>query len=66
MLSSFGYHLVFVIKRVHGRLQELGDIREAVLQRWQVAERKIRAESFYRRLRTKYQVDVEGLEERAE
>jgi hypothetical protein len=64
--SGFGYHLVLLIKRVHGRLPELWEIRDAVLQRWQVAERKSRAESFYRRLRANYQVDVEGLEARVE
>jgi hypothetical protein len=56
---GFGCHLVQVTDRIEGRVPALEEIREAVLQSWQSAEREKYAEEFYQQLRAQYSVTVE-------
>ena len=57
--SGYGLHLVFVTKRVEGRLPELSEVRPAVERDLTAAHRKEQLDATYRRLLEKYPVVLE-------
>jgi parvulin-like peptidyl-prolyl isomerase len=57
--SGFGLHLVFVRKRVGGRLAELKEVRETVRRDWMAERQKELKDAAYARLRERYVVTVE-------
>jgi hypothetical protein len=58
--SPFGLHLVRISARAPGRLPALAEIRPAVVREWQAAQSRDSNEAFYRELRSKYEVRIEG------
>jgi len=58
--SSYGVHLVRVSERTEGHLPELSDVRDAVQSEWENARRQDATASFYRELRERYTVTVQG------
>ena len=58
--SPFGAHIVRLSARVAGRLPPLADIRNVVLREWQATQQDEANEAFYRGLRRKYDVRIEG------
>ena len=58
--SGFGLHLVFVDKRVGGRLPELKETRDAVKRDWTFERQKELKDAAYEKLRERYAVTVEG------
>ncbi|MCZ6611623.1 MAG: peptidylprolyl isomerase, partial [Planctomycetota bacterium] len=61
--SGFGLHLVLVRERQPGSLPALAEVRETVEREWRNARREETGEAFYRGLRERYVVSVEGPEE---
>jgi len=59
--SGYGLHLVFVDKRVGGRLPALKEVREAVQRDWLVERQKELKDAAYTKIRGRYAVTVEGL-----
>jgi parvulin-like peptidyl-prolyl isomerase len=57
--SGFGLHLVFVDKRVGGRLPELKAVRETVKRDWTFERQKELKDAAYAKLRERYVVIVE-------
>jgi len=57
--SGFGLHLVLVESREEGRDPSLAEVRDALRDDWQTAERAAANEAFYQRLREHYQVRVD-------
>jgi len=57
--SAFGLHLVFVIKRVEGRLPELKEVRDIVKWDWAAEQQKALKDAAYARLRERYTVEIE-------
>jgi hypothetical protein len=57
--SAYGLHLVFVRKRVGGRLPELSEVREMVERDWLAEKQKALKDAAYARLRGRYSVVVE-------
>jgi parvulin-like peptidyl-prolyl isomerase len=57
--SGFGLHLVFVRKRLRGRLAELKDVREMVRRDWMAERQKELKDAAYAKLRERYVVTVE-------
>jgi parvulin-like peptidyl-prolyl isomerase len=57
--SGFGLHLVFVRKRVGGRLAELKEVRETVRRDWMAERQKELKDAAYAKLRERYVVTVE-------
>lgn len=57
--SGFGLHLVFVRKRVGGRLAGLKEVRETVKRDWMAERQKALKDAAYARLRERYVVTVE-------
>ena len=57
--SGFGLHLVFVRKRVGGRLPELKEVREMVKRDWTFERQKELKDAAYAKLRERYVVIVE-------
>jgi hypothetical protein len=57
--SGFGLHLVFVRKRVGGRLAELKEVRETVKRDWMAERQKVLKDAAYAKLRERYVVTVE-------
>ena len=60
--SSFGLHLVFVRKRLDGRLPELAEVRDTVQREWLSERRREANEAFYEGLQSRYTVIVEPQE----
>lgn len=60
--SSFGLHLVLLDGRTDGRLASLPEVRDAVARDLDQARAKAADEAYYRRLRDKYVVRIEGTE----
>jgi hypothetical protein len=58
--SSFGLHLVFIETREAGRAPSLDEVRQAVRNDWQAAQRSEANEVFYQRLRERYEVTIEA------
>ncbi len=58
--SGFGLHLVFINKRVGGRLPELNEIREIVKRDWAVERQNALKDAAYAKLRERYTVEMEG------
>jgi hypothetical protein len=63
--SGYGLHLIFVVKRVGGRLPKLNEMREIVQRDWTVEQKKKLKEAAYARLRARYSVEFEKVEDRA-
>ena len=59
VLSGFGLHLVFVKKRVGGRLPELNEVREMVKRDWMFEKQKELKDAAYAKIRERYTVVVE-------
>jgi len=59
VLSGFGLHLVFVRKRVGGRLPELTEVREMVKRDWMFEKQKELKDAAYAKIRERYTVVVE-------
>jgi len=59
VLSGFGLHLVFVKKRVGGRLPELNEVREMVKRDWMFERQKELKDAAYAKIRERYTVVVE-------
>jgi len=57
--SAFGLHLVFVRKRVGGRLPELNEVREMVKRDWMFERQKELKDAAYAKIRERYTVVVE-------
>lgn len=57
--SGFGWHLVFVRKKVEGRLPDLADMREKVVQEWQHDRKIALEEETYQALLSRYEVVFE-------
>jgi hypothetical protein len=57
--SGFGLHLVFVRKRVGGRLPELKEVQEMVKRDWTFERQKELKDAAYAKLRERYVVIVE-------
>jgi hypothetical protein len=57
--SGYGWHLVYVSKRIEGGSRPLAAMREAVQREWLEARRKATAEAAYGKLREKYAIVVE-------
>lgn len=60
--SGFGLHLVFVRKRVGGRLADLKEVRGAVKRDWMAARQKELKDAAYAKLRERYSVTVDKAE----
>lgn len=60
--SAFGLHLVLIHERQSGSLPALAEVREVVEREWRKVRREETTESFYGRLRERYEVDVQRLE----
>jgi hypothetical protein len=58
--SEYGTHLVFVKKRVGGRLPELKEVREALKRDWAYEHQKELKDAAYAKIRERYSVTVEG------
>jgi parvulin-like peptidyl-prolyl isomerase len=57
--SGYGIHLVFVKKRVGGRLPELKEVREALKRDWTYERQKELKDAAYAKIRERYTVTVE-------
>jgi hypothetical protein len=57
--SGFGLHLVFVKKRVGGRMPDLSEVREAVKRDWMVEKQKEMKDAAYAKIRSRYAVTIE-------
>lgn len=58
--SGYGLHLVFIDKRVGGRLPALKEVRGAVQRDWLVERQKELKDAAYAKIRGRYAVTVEG------
>jgi hypothetical protein len=58
--SGYGLHLVRIESREAGRVPELEEVRDAVDREWRAARRVEAKEAFYRGLRERYEVVIEG------
>ena len=58
--SPFGAHLVRLSARVEGNLPALTEIRPIVLREWQATQQQNVEAAFYKSLRGKYDVRIEG------
>ena len=61
--SGYGLHLVLVDRKTPGRRAELGEVRNQVLREWQVDQRRLANEAFYRALLDRYEVVIEPFAE---
>lgn len=59
VMSAYGTHLVYIEGKRGAYLPPLAEIREEVLQQWQVRERRRQNDAAYQRLRQHYTVDVD-------
>ena len=59
VMSSYGLHLVFVMKRIEGRDPELAEVREEVEREWTAKHRREFKEQTYKKLRERYTVVIE-------
>jgi hypothetical protein len=57
VISPFGAHIVRVIARTPGKTPQLAEVRDAVVRDWEAARRKRALESYYRRVRERYQIE---------
>ena len=57
--SGFGLHLVFVRKRVGGRLPELSEVRDMVKRDWMFERQKELKDAAYAKIRERYTVVIE-------
>ena len=64
--SGYGTHIVFVDKRIEGRLPELSEIRSHVLLEWDNARRQEASEDFYSELIERYETVIEWPEDSAQ
>lgn len=60
MRSGYGMHLVFVEKRIDGRLPELKEVREILKRDWIYERQKELKDAAYAKIRERYTVTVEG------
>jgi hypothetical protein len=58
--SPYGWHLVRVEARSHPRVPALAEIRERVRQDWSYEQRRQANEAVFERLRSRYEVVIEG------
>ena len=58
VVSGYGLHLVRVQERVEGRLPELGEVRERVLQDLVEERRREAKDLAYRALRDRYEIEI--------
>ncbi len=61
--SGYGPHLVLVERKTPGRRAELGEVRDQVVREWQVEQRRLANEAFYRALLDRYEVVIEPFTE---
>jgi hypothetical protein len=59
--SPYGLHLVRVLERTDGALPTLDRIRPLVVREWQAEQTRRVSDEFYRALRDRYDVRVEGV-----
>ena len=59
-LASFRCLADFIGERTQEHVPELSDVRNAVQQEWENVRRREASASFYRELRERYTVTVEG------
>ena len=57
--SKLGLHIVYIDKRVAGRIPELDEIEEEVIEKWRAAKRYAAVEKMYQRLANRYEVTIE-------
>ena len=57
--SGFGLHLVFIDRRVGGRLPDLKEVREIVRRDWLAERQKELKDAAYTRLKERYSVEME-------
>ncbi len=57
--SGYGLHLVLVDRKTPARRAELGEVRDQVVREWQVEQRRLGNEAFYRALLDRYEVVIE-------
>jgi len=58
LTSGYGLHLVYISKRINGKIPDLAEVREAVQREWTAAKRKQSNEAFYEALRKRYTITV--------
>ncbi len=61
--SGYGLHLVLVERKTPGRRPELAEVRDQVVREWQVDQRRLANEAFYRVLLERYEVVIEPFAE---
>lgn len=59
--SGFGLHLVFIEKRMAGRMPQLDEVRDAVQREWLSERRKASVDGLYERLAENYTIEIESL-----
>jgi hypothetical protein len=64
--SGYGLHLVLVSQHIESRLPELAEVRDVVEREWFAAHRKELKESIYKKLREKYTIVFEQLDDKRE
>jgi hypothetical protein len=57
--SGYGLHLVLVERKTPGRRPELSEVRDQVVREWQVDQRRLANEAFYRAMLDRYEVVIE-------
>ncbi len=63
--SGYGLHIVYVTQQVKGRLPKLAEIRDAVEREWYVTHKKELKDGLYEKLREKYIVVFDLVEQTA-
>ena len=58
--SSYGLHLVFLEQSQAPRVPALQEVRDTVAREWEAARREEETQAFYRSLRQRYPVEIEG------
>jgi hypothetical protein len=58
--SAYGLHVVFVEESRPARTPALDEVRPAVRREWEASRRKEESQAFYRDLRARYPVEIEG------
>ncbi len=61
--SGYGLHRVKVDRRPPGRRADLSEVRDQVVREWQVEQRRLANEAFYRALLDRYEVVIEPFAE---
>ena len=59
--SSYGAHLVYITKKSTKQAVELNSVRDKVITEWRAKQRHIQNETFYKKLRERYDVVIENV-----